>query len=469
MRYVGIILGLTSVVLGGCRKTPEVVSPKLNVVIVLVDAMRADRLGPYGFVERSTTPELDRFAAESVVFENAVSQCGWTVPSVATLFTGVYPQTHGVLRFIDPKVHLEGESEGGEAVMMDAMSMDHQTLAEQFSAAGYSTAAILKSDVINAGRGFEQGFEYFHFVAEKPKDRLETGAHLTDAAVQWLKSRETEERPFFLYLHYMDPHTSYIAPEPFYSKYSSGFESSLDGNHGPVVAFNEEGSPAPTDDDVGKLLALYDGEVEYWDTQFARLMEYFETSGLADETIIVVTADHGEAFWEHELFEHRGVFQENILVPMIFRIPGVVPKRVSPWVQMADIGPTVADLVGVERGPSWVGLSHAGSILSNEPVQEQAVSSEWAGERTLITPEGLKIILGHGEPRLYDLKLDPGETQNLATQEPKDLARLKKILEDRFQKAYQLRGLFSPATRTELTPEQIEALRELGYLEPASE
>ena len=136
---------------------PETEPPaKLNVVIVLVDALRADRLGPYGFIERSTTPELDRFAAESVVFENAVSQCGWTVPSVATLFTGVYPQTHGVLRFVDPKANLEEDSEGAGGVMMDAMSMGHQTLAEQFSAAGYATAAILKSDVINAGRGFDQ-------------------------------------------------------------------------------------------------------------------------------------------------------------------------------------------------------------------------------------------------------------------------------------------------------------------------
>ena len=267
----------------------------------------------------------------------------------------------------------------------------------------------------------------------------------------------------------MDPHTSYIAPEPFYSKYSTGFESSLDGNHGPVVAFNEEGSPEPTDDDVGKLLALYDGEVEYWDTQFARLMDFFKTSGLADETIIVVTADHGEAFWEHELFEHRGVFQENIIVPMIFRIPGAVPRRISSWVQMADIGPTVAGLAGVDRGPSWVGLNHAEAIRSNEPVEEQAVSSEWAGERTLITPEGLKILLGHGDPRLYDLELDPGETQNLALERPKDLTRLTRMLEERFQQAHQLRSRFAPAARTELTPEQIEALRELGYLEPASE
>jgi arylsulfatase A-like enzyme len=435
-----------------------------NVIVVLVDELRSDRLGAYGFDERPTSPNLDAFAARSVIFERAISQDGWTVPSVASLFTGVYPQTHGVLRFIDPKVHLEGHSEGAGPVMMDAMSMDHQTLAEQFSAAGYSTAAILKSDVINAGRGFEQGFEYLQFLAKKPKDRLDSGAQLTDAALQWLESRRDDSRPFFLYLHYMDPHTSYIAPEPFYSKYSTEFESSLDGNHGPIVAFNEEGSSEPTAEDIRKLLALYDGEIEYWDTQFGRLMEYFETSGLLDETIVVVTADHGEAFWEHELFEHRGVFQENISVPMIFKVPGVEPRRIDSRVQMIDIGPTVVDLVGAERGPNWVGLSHAAAIRSNGPVQEQAVSREWAGERTLITPEGLKILLGRGEPRLYDLDVDPGETQNLATRRPEDFARLKTILEERFRRALELRDLFAPASPAELIPEQIEALKALGYL-----
>jgi arylsulfatase A-like enzyme len=301
-------------------------------------------------------------------------------------------------------------------------------------------------------------------LAKKPKDRLDSGAQLTDAALQWLESRRDDSRPFFLYLHYMDPHTSYIAPEPFYSKYSTEFESSLDGNHGPIVAFNEEGSSEPTAEDIRKLLALYDGEIEYWDTQFGRLMEYFETSGLLDETIVVVTADHGEAFWEHELFEHRGVFQENISVPMIFKVPGVEPRRIDSRVQMIDIGPTVVDLVGAERGPNWVGLSHAEAIRSNEPVQEQAVSSEWAGERTLMTPQGLKILLGHGEPRLYDLDVDPGETQNLATQRPEDFARLKTILDNRFRRALELRDQFAPAGQAELTPEQIEALKALGYL-----
>jgi arylsulfatase A-like enzyme len=349
--------------------------------------------------------------------------------------------------------------------MMDAMSMDHHTLAEQFAAAGYSTAAILKSDVINAGRGFEQGFEHFQFLAKKPKDRLDSGAQMTDATLEWLAGRQGDDRPFFLYLHYMDPHTSYIAPEPFYSKYSAGFDSPLDGNHAGVVAFNEEGSPEPTLDDIGKLLALYDGEIEYWDIQFGRLMEAIEGTGLMDDTIVVVTADHGEAFWEHGMFEHRGVFQENIHVPMIFRVPGVEPRRIGTRVQMMDIGPTVLELAGAQAGPNWVARSHAEALRSKKPVQEGVVASEWAGERTIIDPSGMKLLLGHGDPLLFDLEADPTESVNLARRRREDFVRMKEVLEGTFLAAREARGRFAPAGPAELTPEQIEALQELGYIE----
>jgi len=445
-------------------------SEQPNVIIVLVDALRADRLGTYGFDARPTSPNLDEFATRSVVFERAISQDGWTVPSVASLFTGVYPRTHGVLRFIEPKVHLEGQIDGAGPVMMDAMSLDHQTLAEQFSAAGYSTAAILKSDVINAGRGFEQGFDFFHFLAKKPKDRLDSGAQMTDAAIDWLDDRSSDDRPFFLYLHYMDPHTSYIAPEPFYSKYSTGFDSELDGNHAGVVAFNEPGSPEPTADDIGKLLALYDAEIEYWDTQFGRLMEHVEATGLAGDSIVVVTADHGEAFWEHGMFEHRGVFQENIHVPMILRIPGIGPRRIGTWVQMIDIGPTLTELAGVPSGDHWVARSHAAAIRDGAEVADDIVYSEWAGERTIIEPSGLKLLIGHGEPRLYDLVTDPGEQVNLADPDdqesfrPEDLARIGIELDRIIAENEALASVFSAAEQAELSEDQIEALRALGYL-----
>ena len=440
-----------------------------NVILILVDAMRADRLGPYGFTERNTTPNLDRFATGGVVFERAISQSGWTIPSVASLFSGVYPRTHGVLKFIDPKTHRDFSGDEGSLIKMDALSPDHDTVAEQFQRAGYETVAILKSDVVNAGRGYEQGFGYFHFVDRKPKDRLESGAHLTDAFIAWLEGRRGDPRPFFAYLHYMDPHISYIAPEPFYSKYTSGISSELTGGYHETVPFRN-GEQIPTDADVEKLLALYDSEIEYWDSQFGRLLGSIAGLGLSDNTIIAVTADHGEAFWEHEMLSHAGLFQENIHVPMILGGAGVVPQRIPQWVQMMDLAPTLVEMAGVPPGRHWVARSHSVAVRGQGSVLEQAVYCEFAGERTVIEPRGLKLIVGHGELRLYDLEADPHERHNLsgvggaAISSADDLDRLRAELNRIIADAEALASEFGEAQQIELSEEQIEALKALGYL-----
>jgi arylsulfatase A-like enzyme len=435
---------------------------------VLVDALRADRLGAYGFDERPTSPNLDAMAERGVVFERAISQDGWTVPSVASLFTAVYPRTHKVTRFIDPKKHREVSGDGQGLIRMEALSEDHDTVAEQFQRAGYHTAAILKSDVVNAGRGYEQGFEHFEFVARKPKDRLDSGAHLTDAVIDWIDGR-TDDRPFFAYLHYMDPHISYVAPEPYYSKYTAGIDSALTGDYHETVPFRE-GEQVPTEADIAKLLALYDAEVEYWDAQFGRLLDHLEAAGLADTTLVAVTADHGEAFWEHGMLSHAGLFHENIHVPFVVAGPGVRPGRFREWVQQMDLGPTLAELSGVPLGRRWVALSHAAAIRGEGEVREQTVYSEFAGERTIITPSGLKLLTGHGEDRLYDLESDPRERVNLAdpsnpeTFRGEDLERMKAELARIIAEAEALSDAFEPAQQTELTEEQVEALKALGYL-----
>jgi arylsulfatase len=474
IRWTVATFALASLMLAGCAGEPpagdeEADRERPNVLLVLVDALRADRIGAYGFSDRPTTPNLDRYAASAVVFERAISQNGWTVPSVASLFTAVYPRTHDVFKFIDPKKHREVTGDDGQLVTMDAMSQDHDTLAEQFLRAGYHTAAILKSDVINAGRGYEQGFEHFEFVDRKPKDRLESGAHLTDAVIAWLESRAADERPFFAYLHYMDPHVSYVAPEPYYSKYTAGIDSELGGHYHEMVPFHE-GEKVPTPADIEKLLALYDAEIEYWDSQFGRLVDHLAAQGLLDNTVIAVTADHGEAFWEHGMLSHKGLFDENIRVPMIIGGPDVKPQRFREWVQQMDLAPTLADLARVPKGRHWVAISHAAAVRGEAPVTEQIVYSEFAGERTIIEPSGLKLLLGHGEPQLFDLETDPREQVNLGDPadseryRAEDMERLTAELDRIIAAGEALRSQFTPADQTELTADQVEALKALGYL-----
>jgi arylsulfatase A-like enzyme len=462
--FVAVLVVLIQV---GCDGRSPQIGPDLgarpNVILVLVDALRPDRLGPYGFTDRPTTPNLDRLAADGVVFERAISQAGWTVPSIASLFTGVYPKTHGVYKFIRPDAHLSVGGSTDDSVLLEPLSSAHDTLAEQFRAAGYATSAILKSDVVNAGRGYDQGFDHFEFIDRKPKDRGESGAHLTDATIAWIDGHYDVDRPFFLYLHYMDTHASYQAPKPLYDTYATGIDSDLDGSVMPIRAFND-GKAVATDDDVAKLLALYDAEIEYWDLQLGRLMAYLDDLGMLDNTIIAITADHGEAFNEHGKFLHAGLYQENIAVPLIIAGSGLEERRVAGWVEMIALGPTLVDLAGVPQGSGWVIPSLAAVARGQAELQPTSVYSEWAGQRCVIDPGGLKLLLVPGEIMLFDLVGDPGETTNLAAQRPDEVERLTGLIRD-WQRAAEAFGERFPRSPAEtLTEEQIEALKALGYL-----
>jgi len=433
-----------------------------NVIMIVVDAMRPDRLGPYGFTQRPTTPNLDAVAARGVVFENAVSQAGWTVPSIGSLFTAVYPKTHGALKFIDPKAHsVTGDADG--PFLLESLSAEHDTIAEQLRNAGWETAAILKSDVVNAGRGFDQGFDHFEFVDRRPKERGESGGHLTDATIAWLDGRQNQDQPFYLYLHYMDPHATYQAPKPLYDKYSAGIESELDGSVMQVRAFND-GTAVPTDEDVAKLLALYDAEIEYWDSQLGRLVAALEASGDLANTYIVVTADHGEAFNEHGRFLHAGLFQENIRVPVIIAGPGTEARRIGAWVEMISLGPTVVELAGAPASDGWMVPSLAEVVRGHAEPQERPVFSEWAGLRCVIEPPGLKLLVTPKGTSLFDLVDDPGETIDLASERLEDVARLRLLLDEQEARSIAHADNYPVPEAQPLTDEQVEDLRALGYL-----
>lgn len=445
---VPLLLGLQA----GCLTAaePAQAAARPNVIIVLGDALRADKTGPYGYDARDTTPNLDRFATRSVVFSNTICQNAWTVPSVASLFTQVEPQGHQVLRY-----------QVEQRVEMDTLSLDHTTLAEQFKAAGYSTGALLKSQVIDSSRGFSQGFDDFQ-VIPGVQAHGETGQQLTDAAIGWIDDHKAD--PFFLYLHYMDPHSPYMAPEPLYGKYADGsYGGPFTGLHNEIVPY-QKGQADATDADVQHLFDLYDAEVEYFDRQFGRLMKHLVLSGVDGKTIVVVTGDHGEAFNEHGKFFHGNLYQENVVVPFIIKAPGSKARTLDAWVEMIDIGATVADLAGVPKADHWQSVSQARAVTGGNPVK-RLVYSEYANQKAVYDPSGLKAIFGDGPAKLYDLKKDPLEQKNLAQARPADLERLRKEAVSRFNASKTLSGSFSATEANELTDDQVEALRALGYIE----
>jgi arylsulfatase len=443
-----------------------------DVILVLVDALRADHLGIYGYSTRDTSPNIDAIGKESQLFENAVAPAGWTVPSIASLFTGAYPQTHRVLQFIDPKKHGVYSDRINEIVRMDALSTEHDTVAEIFQRNGYQTAALLKSHVVNAGRGFEQGFDHFEIVLDGEKADGESGKFLTDAALRFFEERERWEprKPLFLYLHYMDVHIPYRPPEPYYSKYvDSRWDSDQDGSYAKYKVFLGSGadrSPRlePTSDDIEKLVALYDGSIAYFDHQIGRIWKQLLKSGRSKNTIFVLTADHGEAFNEHGRFGHSGVFQEHIHVPLIMRVPSIPARVHADWVETVDLATTLTNVAGLPnelhgRGPDLLTTRHT----QGKP--DTFVFSEWGKESTIINGSGFKLIETPDERMLYDLNTDPGEKSDISATNEALTKKLAAILEEHLRETSIAADRFPKVDSKGLSSEEVAALKELGYLQ----
>jgi arylsulfatase A-like enzyme len=423
-----------------------------NVIVVVVDAMRADRLGPYG-ATRDTTPNLNRFAGRSVVFEHVVTQSAWTVPAVTSLLTSLDPLSHRVLRY-NPSQRLE----------MDQLAASEDTLAEMFKSAGYQTVALKKTVVVDTNRGLTQGFDVNRIIGGQMAEGT-SAQELTDAASAWLGTERDPSRPFLMYLHYMDPHSSYRAPEPWYSKYKGGYSGSLTGDHMEIERRFVQNKEKASEADIAYLKGLYDAEIEYWDSQFGRFMQQLVVSGLDANTIVAVVSDHGEAFAEHGQWFHGDVWQENVHIPWIVKVPGVTPGRRAAWSQIIDVAPTLADLAGVPRGQRWQGRSHAANIVNAAaPAPGGSVYTEYGNYRALISADGMKLVLGYGNAKLYNLQSDPHETNDLAPVRGMLVDRLKAEIEARTAASRAAAVGAAPAP-VALTPDQVQALKALGYVD----
>ncbi len=447
-------LALLFIVPMGCAAAvpPADAAAKPNVIVVLVDTLRADHIGAYGYKKRPTTPNLDAFSAGGMVWENAVSQNAWTVPSVASLFTGVDAQAHQCLNF-----------RKGEKLATDTISDAQETMAESFKANGYTTAAFIKSTVISTSHGFSQGFDKFEIVGGKDQAWGYSARDLNDAALPWLTGQVKAGGPFLAYLHFMDPHSPYKAPEPWYSKYKGSYAGKLDGAHvGLEEAFKAKTVSAA---DWEYMLALYDAEIEYWDTEFGRFWKELQAAGAAKNTIVVLVADHGEAFGEHTNVFHGNLYQENIHIPVIMRGPGIKQGRMKGYSQLIDVVPTLAELSASPKGRAWQGKSMVAAMAGGAG-HTNPVYSEYAGQRMAIEPStGLKLIIGDGDPKLYDLPNDPLERVNLYGARPADAARIKTQLQTRFAAGQALSKQFGVGKSEEMSAEQCEMLKTLGYIE----
>lgn len=431
--------------------------PAMNVVVILMDALRADRLGVYGN-PRPTSPYIDRLARNALVFEHAYAQAPWTAPSVASLFTGTYQSVHQVTHRMD---------DSREFSVLDDRFV---TLAEVFHAAGYRTGAFSSQAWILPETGFAQGFDDF-VVASSIFDRYETD-RVVRSAMGWILQHRDE--PFFAYVHILNPHSPYEPPPPFdriwwqravppsMQKLS---RLGIDEQWQRLLRLGTANGDPLTRDDLDYLLAMYDGEISYVDWWIGALVRELHERGMLEKTLIVITSDHGENFSEHGLFGHaQHVYNPEISIPLIFSNPKLFPeqRRVAAVVESIDVYPTLVDLIGAPRpaqlqGENLLGHERRGTAYTEGTNLKQHKIQD--GEWSLIADHDL------ASPHLYHLGDDPGEARDVAAAHPEQVARLLGLLRRQrdLNHAHALHR--NERQTTEIASEMIERLRAMGYVE----
>ena len=462
--------GAALLVLAGVNATAAVLvdhqlRPRLNVLLITIDALRADHLGVYGY-PRPTSPNIDRLARQGVLFQRAVSQWPLTSPSFAAMMSGTYGHTNGLMRTTAQR-------------MPDRSLM----LAELLKSGGYRTWAAVGNVNLARAFNFDQGFDtYRELWREDDEQKTE---QITRSGLELLK-QASAERPFFLWLHYFDPHARYRPPKPFDGMF-------VDDEHFDPswrVPLHEEkrwelGGISSNvslghEDRVAYYVAQYDAEIRYVDQQVGILLKALKEQGLAGNTLVVLTADHGESLGDHNYFFEHGRFpyDDCVHVPLIVRAPGLSRPggAVRSPVQSIDLVPTVLDLAGLPADPQAEGKSLRpllrGERPTGDPWAYAFTESGFARDyQRSITSERYKLIyvpdagdrraMRGRELELYDLAADPGETRNLADERPEVAGPLKEQLWRWIADG----GAAAPAPEGVKADRQAEEqLRSLGYI-----
>lgn len=460
-----------------------------NVILIVMDAARADHLSCYGY-QRPTTPHIDRVAAGGVLYEKAISAAVWTVPSHASLFTGQYPSGHGL--------------RGRNLKLRSGIP----TLAEFLAGQGYQTLGLTANALIGPATGLARGFHQLRDVRNLVQDNpngadgwrrivnalyrrvyfgprphretwFDNGAWRINVDMKrWLKSRGGEKRPFFIFANYMEPHLRYHPPRAFRERFLTPAQRKRWRRVNQNAWKFMSGDVSMSEADWDVLIALYDAELAYLDMRLGQLVDALRSHGLLDNTLLIITADHGENLGEHGLMDHQYcVYDTLIRVPLIIRYPQRFPAgvRVSELVQTVDIFPTLVQLVESETSLSDRSLlperlqkapreftvtEYLAPQLHSFRREDVAYDEYFARQlRALRTDRHKYIWASDGRHELYDLNDDPGETQNLINDDPETAAQLATRLEqwlDKFAaEAYE---------ETAVDEEIIRRLEALGYI-----
>ncbi len=418
-----------------------------DVLFLLADTLRADALGAWGG-DPTRTPALNRLSERAVVFDFASSQAPWTLPSVASLLTSNFPST------------LRPMEEPWET--MPVMPAELPWLARRLGAAGYYTAGFTKNTMLRPGTGFETGFDVYEYV-DGHGSELTAAGELVDHVLAWLDKPRPADRPLFLFLHFMDPHTPYRPAPEFLSDAARAYQGPVDGSHESLLALQRQGAAA-SPADVAQARELYLNEVSYMDSEIGRLLDSLEQRGvIRDDSVVVVTSDHGEQFGEHGDFEHDDLHVENIHVPLILSLPGYDARRVGPPVRLVDVVPTLTEYLAVAPTGTDEGRSLM-PLLRGEAVPALLIATDY-DMAMRVFDERLALIRDEHGQELFDVANDRLEAHDIFDPDAEETQRMQALM-----RAHQFRNrpemTQALGGSAPLTAGVREKLEKLGYLPP---
>lgn len=494
--FFGLVLAF------GCARPAAIQTPP-NIVLITIDALRADFVS-YAGHPNQTTPVLDSFAGRGVVFTGALTSYPGTAPSMASLMTGLFPSFENVDEWTRATRHGFNEFETSEETGNPGLSDNVRMLAEILGEHGYRTMGFNTNPNLSKSANFHQGFnDFFQFLPYLEKVRAERAHGLIGnyppapvVVGKVLKRLEREyEEPVFLWIHLMEPHSPYLPPEEYarlFERIDTGY-SDLEINESLYhLLYTQRGAlkaaqryPSPDargldrDAFVDHLLGLYEGEIRFLDDQLHRLFEGLQERGLWDNGLVVVTADHGEEFLDHGLVTHHeltGLFEELIRIPLVFKPPGGLAPGVivDDLVRMVDIAPTILDYAGL--GAEAEGMDG----VSLRPFAEgRELPPQTAFFSTIhfnIVRDGrwkYRLAKNASEDRLpaeslYDLVADPMEEDDVAELHPERVVRMRR----QFEVFAETLARRSPppdalpiSPQEEIDQQELERLEALGYIE----
>lgn len=440
-------------------ESPAASDPPEQIIVISADALRADHLGSYGY-ERQTSPNLDAFAKDGVLFENAVSQSSWTLPSFSSLFTSVYPSFHRAYSF-------------------DVMPLTSElSLIPEIQDQGYATAAFVNNPSLYPLQGFSQGFDRYDYGIRNEQDRIEH-------ALQWIQRMKNQR--FFLLLHMMKPHEPYAAPPPYSSAYIPVSPIKVDTSTRALDEIDSSCKKLP-DEDLRYLIAQYDGEILYLDLLLNRFFQRLKQLNVYDNALIIFLSDHGEEFREHQRLLHgTSVYQEQIHVPLIMKFPQDYSRkniRIPRYVETINVLPTVLDVIRADapkyvQGRSLLPLIGRGTSSGKEDLllSETQIAGKSAmvqGHYKYVFTMNAKDFEASAVPcsvrkqeELYDLQADPRESKDILAQHPEIADRFRKqrlVYENKVAEFLKKRSTTVSSTPYVLDEQVKEELRALGYI-----